>query len=292
MKLARHSFIVGLVALAAVLLLIGTVSAAGPTTKTHAAGSAVAAAITPVPNEGPTNLPAYTGAPAKAHPLPPANAPQSPFLAPNPFGNAHNDTWMSDTYDIAGPLGRNPIVWSSNLAAALKPTAKSMLFQCGTLAFDRYGRIITNCSNFVQTTALLVDPNSLEVLTHLDLPTAGNQAAGLGAAYMILDNLDRAWSPIGDQIIVVQQQGSPDNTTFSHTVYDLSSVVPAGDVINSLVPDFKGRMWFGVRHSAIVGVLDPATGAAKYLQLGKDEQIANSFAVDGTDTYVVSTKQF
>ena len=149
MKLDRHSFIVGLVALAAVLLLIGTVSAAGPTTKTHAAGSAVAAAITPVPNEGTTNLPAYTGAPVKAHPLPPANAPQSPFLAPNPFCNPHNDTWMSDTYDIAGPLGRNPIVWSSNLAAALKPDAKPPYpFQCGLPAFDRYGRIVSVCTGW------------------------------------------------------------------------------------------------------------------------------------------------
>ena len=298
MKIGKLSVIVGVATLAAVLLLIGTVSASGPGTTEGDAGKqvlpgpAIAAAVTPIPWEGDTSLPAYIGKPAKPHPLPPAKAPQNPFLAPNPFGNAHNDTWMSDTYDIAGPLGRNPIVWSSNLAAALKPTATPpQLFQCGTLAFDRYGRIVTNCSNYVQTTALLVDPNSLEVLTYLDLPVAGNQASGLGAAYMILDNLDRAWSPIGDQIVVVQQHGAKANTTLSYKQYDLSSVVPAGDVINSLVPDFTGRMWFVVRYHGIVGVLDPATGAAKYLQLGNDEQIANSFAVDGTDAYVVSTKQ-
>jgi hypothetical protein len=289
MKLSKLSIVVFVVAFAAVLVLAGMVSAGTP------APSAVTAAVTPIPWEGPTNLPAFTGAPVKAHPLPPANAPQNPFLAPNPFGNAHNDTWMSDTYDIAGPLGRDPIVWSVNVAAALNPGATSPAFLCGSLSFDSYGRIVTVCSSYDQTTAVLVDPNSLEVLTHLDLPAAGNQAAGMGAGYMVLDNLDRAWSPIGDQIIVMQQNGAPDNTTFSSHLYDLSSVVPAGDVINSLVPDYKGRIWFVVRYSGRVGVLDPATGTARYLQLGSDEplgkgeQIANSFAMDGLDAYIVTT---
>ena len=38
-------------------------------------------------------------------------------------------------------------------------------------------------------------------------------------------------------------------------------------------------------------MFDPATGIAKYLELGKGEQIANSFAIDGMDAYVVSTKK-
>jgi len=136
---------------------------------------------------------------------------------------------------------------------------------------------------------VLVDPDSLEVLTHLDLPPATSQASGLGAGYMVLDNLDRAWSPIGDKIIVMQQNGAPDNTTLSYKQYDLSSVVPAGDVINSLVPDFTGRMWFVVRDSGVVGLLDPKTGAVQSLKLGTGEKIANSFSVDGLDAYVVST---
>ena len=34
---------------------------------------------------GPTDLPDYVGAPAKAHPLAPPRVPQNPFLAQNPF---------------------------------------------------------------------------------------------------------------------------------------------------------------------------------------------------------------
>ncbi len=124
MKLSKRSFIVGLVALSAVLLLIGTVSAAGPGNTEAVAGQRVlfgptmAAAVTPIPWTGSTDLPEYIGAPAKPHPLPPANVPQNPFLAPNQFNYVHNDPWMSDTYEVAGPLGRNPRIWSSTLAAA------------------------------------------------------------------------------------------------------------------------------------------------------------------------------
>ena len=54
----------------------------------------------------PTSLPVYIGAPAEAHPLPPVQVPQNPFLALNPWNNVHNDAWMSDVYGIAGPMGR------------------------------------------------------------------------------------------------------------------------------------------------------------------------------------------
>ena len=291
MRLGKHLFIVVIVALMAVLLLIGVVSEAGPATKSNGASPAVAAAVTPIPWEGDTALPPYVGAAANAQPLPPVEAPQNPFFAPNPFSNYHNDTWMSDTYDIAGPLGRKPITtWSSDLAAARKPAATSPLFYCGTLTFDSHGRIVTTCMNFAQTTAVLVDPNSLEVLTSLDLAGAGSQTA-LGAGYVMLDNLDRMWTPIGDKIFVVQQNGTPTNTTFSSTQFDLSSMVPVTDAITSLVPDFSGRIWFVVRYSGIVGILDPATGSVQQLQLGPGEQIANSFAMDGVDAYMVSTKK-
>jgi hypothetical protein len=257
---------------------------------------APASSVTPVPWEGPTALPDYLGTPARIHPIPPANAPQNPFLSPNPFSNYHNDTWMSDTYDIAGPLGRDPQVFSSDLSAARHPTnPPSFLFHCGTLAFDRYGRIVTICSNTVQTTAVMVDPDTLEVLASQDLPAAGNPTSGLGAGYSIFDNLERLWTAIGDKLVKVSLTGGLENPGLSFDPatdqIDLSAVVPAGDVINSLVPDFEGRIWFVVRYSGIIGLLDPATGTVQTLKLDNGEQIANSFSVDGTDAYIVSTRQ-
>ena len=118
MKLSKRSVIIVVVALAALLLLIGTVSASTPAVETNLTAPAVAAAVTPIPWAANTSLPEYIGAPAKAHPLAPARVPQNPFLAPNPFNYVHNDAWASDVYDIAGPLGRDPAVLSTTLAEA------------------------------------------------------------------------------------------------------------------------------------------------------------------------------
>ena len=65
-----------------------------------------------------TSLPVYIGAPAEAHPLPPVQVPQNPFLALNPWNNDHNDAWLSDVYDIAGPWGRRPASLTSTLEKA------------------------------------------------------------------------------------------------------------------------------------------------------------------------------
>jgi hypothetical protein len=65
-----------------------------------------------------TSLPVYIGEPAEAHPLPPLQVPQNPFLALNPWNNVHNDAWMSDVYNIAGPLGRGPAILTSRLEKA------------------------------------------------------------------------------------------------------------------------------------------------------------------------------
>jgi hypothetical protein len=125
MKLSRRSLTAAAAAVTAALLLIGTASAQDPS----------------VPS-GPRTLPDTIGAPAKAHPLANSRAPQNPFLAPNPYSHPHNDTWNSDTVDIAAPLGRDPEVRSSTLAS-VREYPGDALFNCGTMAFDRHGRIIS-----------------------------------------------------------------------------------------------------------------------------------------------------
>ena len=70
---------------------------------------------------GPTTwLPDYVGAPAKAHPTANSGVPQNPFRRPNPFSHSHSDIWMSDTADIAGPLGRDPVTLSTTLPGTHK----------------------------------------------------------------------------------------------------------------------------------------------------------------------------
>jgi hypothetical protein len=65
--------------------------------------------------------------------------------------------------------------------------------------------------------------------------------------------------------------------------------VPAGDGIGSVLPDWKGRLWFVTRTSGVVGSVDRRTGRVRSVRL--DEAIGNSFAVDESGgVYIASDK--
>src|SRR5512137_3160746 len=129
-----------------------------------------AAGVGEIPWGGPTALPDYIGAPAKAHPLANNGVPQNPLLAPNPFNSGHRDPWNSDTVNLAGPLGREPAVLSSTLADAHQNTTNSEVFVCYGLYFDSHGRMITVCFSPTEATVVLANPDTLEVLDSYHLP--------------------------------------------------------------------------------------------------------------------------
>ena len=292
MKLSKRSVIIVVVALAALLLLIGTVSASTPAVETNLAAPAVAAAVTPIPWAANTSLPEYIGAPAKAHPLAPARVPQNPFLAPNPFNYVHNDAWASDVYDIAGPLGRDPAVLSTTLAEARR-NPSSIVFGCSGDVIDSHGRLILSCTGPGEWSLVMVDPATLEVLTYMYLPVPVDQASSWATAYLYLDNNDRVVMPVVDgntvKIMVVQTLESAGKPHFEVVGegYDISSYIGPGDNINGLMADWQGRIWFVVRTAATVGVLDPATGAIKTLAL--EGSITNGFSMDRDAAYIVTT---
>jgi endonuclease YncB( thermonuclease family) len=291
MKLGKRSLIIVVVALAAALALIGTVSAGGPATRTSGAGPAVAAAVTPIPWAAETVLPEYIGAPAKARPLPVAHVPQDPFLAPNPFSYVHNDAWASDVYDIAGPLGHDPVVLSTTLAEARRNPG-SPVFGCSGDVFDSHGRLILSCTGPREWSLVMVDPVTLEVLTYMYLPFPADQASSWSTAYLYLDNNDRVVMPVVDgdtvKIMVVQTVESAGELQFDVVrEYDISSYIGPDDNINGLLADWQGRIWFVVRAAATVGVLDPATGSIKTLKL--EGSITNGFSMDRDAAYIDTT---
>ena len=104
----------------------------------YASGQAI-----PMPPGPEMSLPKFIGEAAKAHPLPPARAPQNPFLGPNSSNHDHNDTWMSDTYDVAGPLGREPEVLSNRMAETRRDP-NSPAFHCPGTTMDSQGRLLLN----------------------------------------------------------------------------------------------------------------------------------------------------
>jgi hypothetical protein len=108
--------------------------------------------------------------------------PQNPFLAPNPFSNLHDDTWMSNVYPtIAGP--------TAGASAAYGPYSPSVR---GSLLFDACGRIVSVYPAAAATQAWIIDPVNLRVIGTDNLP--GGETTGLqsftGGGYVYLDQHD------------------------------------------------------------------------------------------------------
>ncbi len=253
-----------------------------------ATASALPIVSTPVP---PPSLPAFQGSASTALPLPPSKttfAPQNPFMAPNPNSNIHNDTWMTDAYPgRGGPLGRSLIATSE-----AKPLAV-----CGSLAFDSRGRIVSVCpSAGIGPQARIIDPETLATIATYDLPNAPDLPGTKtyqnfsGGGYFFLDNHDQLWVPTKtDHIYVLGESANGQSFELRHD-YDLTSVLdPASERITSALPDFSGLVWFVTKQNGKVGTLDPNTGSIRVLRL--DEEIENSFAIDGRNAYIVSDKR-
>lgn len=259
------------------------------------AGAGASSTRTPIPNEGPTVLPGYVGHAARAHPIPPPGAPQNPFTAPNPFAFVHQDPWQSDTFTVAGPLGRTPAVLSSTLQGARRH--KSGAFVCVNILFDQHGRLEAGCLGPGEASLVLVDPVSLKLLAFRYLPISPSVTSTLGSVYFYLDNHYRlVMATATKHIWVVAETGPAAHPRFTTVAdYNLSKVgAGAEDKINAIAPDWRGRIWF-VTHAGTIGVFDPAKypapDAIHTLQLGNGEQITNGHAMTPTAAYVVTSKK-
>lgn len=235
------------------------------------------------PGPGAWVTPSYVGRPAVAHPIH-VQAPQHPGLATNGASSMHNDAWATDTYPWAGPLGESPQV----------DTAWFGIEECATLAFDTHERLIALCGDLRGPTLHVLDPESMRPLASKQLPPRPdghgkkpweNICAG---AYFYLDAEDRAVVATTDRHVLVigtsDGDGQPDLTT--EASLDLSEQVPADDCLIAVMPDWRGVIWFETQQGR-VGTVNAETGKATLLDL--QEEIANSFAVDRSGAYVVTT---
>ena len=250
--------------------------------------TAAPAAAAPIPSAPPPpSLPDFQGHAVKAHRIAPARPPQNPFMGSNPFNNIHNDTWMTDAYRIAGPLGANLVTSSDAKGASL----------CGSLTFDSRGRIVSVCpSAGAPPQARIIDPDTLATIDTLDLPQApdppGTQIYQnfTGGGYFFLDNRDRIWVPTKTDHIFVIGQSADGQTLVQKRDFDLTGVLDeATERVTSALPDFSGRIWFVSKKNGKVGTIDRSTGAVKVKKLG--EEIENSFAVGRRGIYIVSDKR-
>lgn len=216
----------------------------------------------------------FIGETASVKPVDSLPIPEHPFMAPNGTSNIHMDAYMSDTYQVSGPLGKKPVVRTSFLTG-----------ECGTAVFDSKNRIITLCPGPFSSRLFLIEPESLDTLATLRLPARPLLlSAGFGAGgYFYLDDQDRAIIPTANRTLVVVEVDDSGFRPLFNTVrtYDLTETVPENQSILSVLPDAFGLLWF-TSSGGIVGTIDPVSGLVQFLTLpgSPAESITKSFAVD------------
>src|SRR4051794_33519004 len=119
--------------------------------------AAPAFAATPIP-EGPNSLPAFMGKPAKSSPVFAPDPPRHPFMAPNGRSNIHDDAYMTDTYQGAGPLGTR-----------IQRTSTFLSHECASLTFDSRDRIVAICVGLEAPVLEMFDPKTLDTLASMPL---------------------------------------------------------------------------------------------------------------------------
>jgi hypothetical protein len=232
--------------------------------------------------------PSYIGAPATPHPvrgIPPV--PRNPFMAPNGRSEIHDDAWQTDTYRWTGPLGRSPITGSTALG-----------HDCGSIAFDRRGRIVSVCVGPAGPELYMLDPNTLVVLATFALPPRRTKPKNLfqdftGGGYFYLDNHDRVVTSTTTHHIwvIAENVGAPG----FHRVhdYDLSHRLTKRENITSALPDAHGLLWFVTKTDGVVGTVNRRTGRIHTVRLGRGAlgEIENSFATDQSGGVYIATNR-
>ncbi|HEX6714030.1 MAG TPA: hypothetical protein VF066_11605, partial [Thermoleophilaceae bacterium] len=244
------------------------------------AAAPCAYAANPIP-EGPNSLPAFIGKPATPNPVFAPDPPRHPHMAPNGRSNIHDDAYMTDTYQGAGPLGKG-----------IARNSTFLSHECASLTFDSRNRIVAICVGLEAPVLQMFDPTTLDSLASMVLPPRQGVSTGVftdfsGGGYFYLDDKDRVIAPTNTRHLYVI--GETDGPGFElQRDYDLTSAVPPGDKIISALPDWSGRIWFAST-AGVVGFVDPTDGSVK--SIDTKEPNGNSFAVDDSGgVYIVTDK--
>lgn len=237
-------------------------------------------------------VPGQIGASVAARPLAPSLVPVHPYMAQHGASCMHVDPYTTNTYAWAGPLGQAPEVQS-----------RSMGFlggECPTVNFDSQGRIVTVCVQGRKPRLVLLDPNTLEVLSSYALPRRRVPLLRMrkavldtsGGVYFYLDHKDRAvvGSADGDIDIVAVRTNSiarPALVLVERIPVQSALRLANGELdrITSVMPDYEGNYWFAGRYGTL-GVVD-ARRSVKSIRFA-GEEIQNSFSVAREGVYVVT----
>jgi hypothetical protein len=243
----------------------------------------------PIPGElSPRELqsvPAFIGRPQQPRPIAATPPPDHPFLAPGGSNSMHNDSYQSDTYQWAGPLGHNPRVDS----AWFHPVVGS----CVSSVLDPQGRLLSTCVTPFGVTLVARDPQTLAVLAREKitfwLPT-GNKFGG--GVYFHQDHRGRVLLASNKPAIELWQlQGKSSSLR-----WDKVQGIPLGPALDAVrteehrvidvMPDWQGDYWF-ITRTGLVGVAD-RDGAQVTVTALQGEGIDNALAVSAQGVFVAS----
>ena len=241
--------------------------------------------VTPIPSL-PTSDPSYKGHPATPYRVKVGRIPHNRFTAPNGRSEIHDDAWQTDSMPFAGPLGRSPKTFSALLQR-----------DCGSLTFDREGRIISVCVGASGPQLYMLDPNTLATLATFTLPPRQDVPSNVfqdftGGGYFYLDNQDRVVTATTTKhILVIEERGSAGFGLVRD--YDLSQVFTKSEKITSALPGNKGLLWIVARSDGVVATMNFKTGHTHLMRLGHggEGEIENSFATDQKGGVYIATNR-
>lgn len=210
--------------------------------------------------------------------------PPNPALGPTGSATMHGDSESSDTTPYAGPGAGTVHTRFTELASA-----------CPTILAGADGYPQALCTMILGRTPTvhLLDPDTGASVASLRLA----KGSLLGGVYAYLDSHDRMVTVDGnDDLLRIAHdnygpQGSPRLYVASRTPIQQAVSGHCGggdcDSVTSLMPDFRGRVWFATQRGA-VGVVDPATGVARSVTLPAGEHVANSISTAPEGTAVAT----
>lgn len=228
---------------------------------------------------------AFIGEPAQANPIIVNTLAEHPFLAPQGVNSMHNDSYMSDAYPWAGPLGVNSEVSSRQF--------NRVVGNCVAASLRSDGWLVSTCVTSFGVTLVARDPKTLDIVASKKitnwLPVGKNFSGGV---YFHLDEQDRVLLASNQPAIELWAlSGTADSLSWQldHSI-DLSAAldsIQAGPhAVIDVMPDWQGNYWF-ITRDGLVGVADSQGKAIQTLEF-KNERIDNALAINANGVFIAS----
>lgn len=208
---------------------------------------------------------------------------QNPFMAANNFSEVHFNSFQTDTTSVSGPASASSQTIQQGLLRPITAIA-------GTIAFNSSGQILTirvgpSLTNpgLVDQTLLLIDAASLKILDEVNLPPRPSSSGTVsfsGGGYFYVDNQDRVVCATASQQIRIY---TVENNQFDQSpqTYDLSAQInDSSDILNSVLPDSAGNLWFITAQGKVGYISNPNTTSGTIYITDTNEPISKSFATD------------